>query len=315
MIPDNLLSLRVRAIEALSPTLKRLVFEAADGGSLPASPPGGHLALTMAGPDRIYRNSYSVISHHDERTHYEIIVRRTDGPRGGSAHVHERLTPGDIVSAAMPNSHFPLRNIARRHLLIGGGIGITPLLSYLPVLRDRHDAYELHQFARAAEVAVFEALLLPHAGHRVHVHGGRGVLAVHDILARQPLGTHVYCCGPAALMEGVRDAAVALGWPATAVHFESFGTAGGEPFTVRLATTGGEVAVGEHETMLEALENAGLSMKSLCRGGACGECLTHVVDGTPEHRDHFLSDAERAGGRLVMPCVSRSTTPALTLDL
>jgi ferredoxin len=67
--------------------------------------------------------------------------------------------------------------------------------------------------------------------------------------------------------------------------------------------------------MLEALENAGLPVASLCRGGACGECLTAVLEGAPDHRDHVLTDEEKSGGRLVMPCVSRAKTPYLTLDL
>jgi ferredoxin len=97
------------------------------------------------------------------------------------------------------------------------------------------------------------------------------------------------------------------------VHLESFGALGGESFRVKLSRSGREIPIGEHESMLEALENASVEMPSLCRGGACGECLSTVLDGIPDHRDHFLTADEKAEGRLVMPCVSRAKTPTLTL--
>ena len=116
-------------------------------------------------------------------------------------------------------------------------------------------------------------------------------------------------------MDAVKETAAKSGWPGSRVHLESFGNAGGSPFIVKLARSGGEVAVGAHETMLEALEEAGLPVPSLCRGGACGQCLTRVIEGLPEHRDHYLNDGERAAGNLVMPCVSRARSPSLLLDL
>lgn len=315
MIVLEPLALRVRQLAPLSATLRHVVLEAADGGLLPASLPGAHLSMVLQAPSRTFRNSYSVTSHYDQRSRYELIVRRTETSRGGSAFIHEALKVGDVVEAAVPNSQFPIQNLARKHLLIGGGIGITPLLSFLPALRDRGQRAEVHQFARATEAALFERLLEPHAAHRINVHAGRGGKALADILLGQPLGTHVYCCGPAALMNVVKDTALLLGWPGNRVHLESFGNAGGAPFTVNLARSGGTVSVGAHETMLEALEDAGLPVPSLCRGGACGQCLTRVTDGTPDHRDHYLNAAERAGGDCVMPCVSRAASLSLTLDL
>lgn len=312
MMSSDPLMLRVVELESLSKTLKRVTLELADGGRLPTSTPGSHLALLLPGGERNYRNSYSVTTRPDERSRYEVIVRRTVDSRGGSAFVHERLRVGDALVSAVPNSQFPLRNLARKHLLIGGGIGITPLLSFLPVLRAGGSWLEMHQFAIPEEVPVFENLLAPFGGTDVHVHGGLPT-ALPDLLRRQPLGTHLYCCGPQGLMDAVRNIALDLGWPLVRLNFESFGIFGGTPFTVKLAKSGRSVQVGEHESMLEALENAGIQIPSLCRGGACGECLTDVVDGTPEHRDHFLSSEEKDGGRLVMPCVSRSKTSCLTL--
>jgi dimethylamine monooxygenase subunit B len=314
MISAGPLSLRVRRVDLLAPTLRRVVLEAADGGLLPTSMPGAHLVLNLPDGERLRRNAYSVVSHPGHRDRYEIIVRRTPDSRGGSAHVHERLAAGDIIEATAPSSLFPIQSHARKHLLIGGGIGITPMLSFLPVLRERGLRVEMHQFARAGEAALFAELLAPFGDHAVHVHASRADCPLDALLERQPLGTHAYVCGPAPLIDAVRDSAVALGWPLSHVHSESFGAYGGAPFTVRLARSGRTIAVGEHDSMLEALEAAGVPMASLCRGGACGECLTQVVDGTPEHRDHFLSPQDRASGRFIMPCVSRAETAMLTID-
>jgi ferredoxin-NADP reductase len=313
MIQTEPLSLRVAAIAPLSPSLKRITLEAADGGLLPTTQPGAHLTLTLPGADRAHLNAYSIVSPVDQRGHYQLIIRRAPASRGGSRHVHEILAVGDVLKASAPNSQFSIQSLARKHLLVAGGVGITPMLSFLPVLRARGAPFELHQIAQADEASVFKSLL--GGGREIHVHAGRAGLDLRAVLARQPLGTHLYCCGPQAMMDAAREAALDLGWPPSRLHQESFGAAGGAPFTLRLARSGLEIAVGEHETMLEAIEAAGVAAPSLCRGGACGECLTGVIEGEPDHRDHVLTEAERAEGRLVLPCVSRSTTPHLVLDL
>jgi ferredoxin-NADP reductase len=318
MRADAIVQVRVRAVEALSPTLRRVVLEPVNG-ALPVGSAGAHVSIALrTGREtdgKLIRNAYSLVSEPGGGPHYEIIVRRTENSRGGSVFVHEVLAEGHVLDALVPHNLFPIQSQARKHLLIGGGVGITPLLSFLPVLRESGARLELHQIAAPDEVSVFEALLAPRAGDDVHIHSGRDTLDVEALLARQPLGTHVYVCGPAALMDRVEASAKALGWPATRVHRENFGAAGGAPFTVKLARSGGEIAVGPDESLLQALEGAGVAAPSLCRGGACGECLTRVLSGTPEHRDHFLSDEEKASGALVMPCVSRALTDSLVLDL
>jgi ferredoxin-NADP reductase len=307
-------ALRVRAIEPLSPTLKHLFLEPADGGLLPTSAAGAHLALTLTGADRPLRNAYSLVSPPGERSRYELIVRRVEKSRGGSAFIHDLLTEGAIVHAGAPANYFPLQTKARKHLLIGGGVGITPLLSFLPALRATGQRMEMHQFGTAAELPVFEKLLTPHGGYEINLHAGRSAIDITALLARQPLGTHVYVCGPQGLMDMVQAEAARLGWPASKVHRENFGAAGGEPFTIRLARSGRDVAVEADETMLEAMEGAGVPVPSLCRGGVCGECLTRVIEGVPDHRDDFLSPEEKTGNSLIMPCVSRAKTPTLAVD-
>jgi ferredoxin-NADP reductase len=218
-----------------------------------------------------------------------------------------------VVTAAWPANLFPIDSRAHRYLLISGGIGITPMLSYLPVLAARGVPFELHHLCRADERPAFAELLAPYAG--VHIHSGRAGFDLDAILVRQRLGTHLATCGPRTLMDALFDRARALGWPDSNLHRESFGADGGAPLRVTLVRSGRAIEVAADQTILEALEAAGLTPNCLCRGGACGACLTAVLDGEPEHRDDFLDDEERQSGRMMMICVSRARGPALVLDV
>ena len=316
MMDGKALTLVVADATLVAPGLRRVRLVASAGTRLPPAAPGAHITLTLPGAEgaRPLRNSYTLVSA-DPEAGYELIVRRSDRSRGGSRHIHEQLSPGDVIEATFPHNLFALHSQARRHLLIGGGIGVTPLLAFVAHFRETGAPFELHQIVSPAETAVFEALLAPRAGERIHVHAGRAGLDLNVLLAAQPLGTHVYVCGPAGLMDSVEAAAAALGWPSSHVHREDFGAAGGEPFMLQLAKSGIEIAVAGDQTMLDAIEAAGIDTPALCRGGACGVCIVQVLDGTPEHRDHFLNEAERASCAHVMPCVSRSRSATLVLDI
>ncbi|TCT07541.1 PDR/VanB family oxidoreductase [Aquabacter spiritensis] len=317
MIADGPIPLRVHDIESLSPSLKRFSLTALHGGELPTAAPGAHIMLTLRGPDRVMKNAYSLVSPAACRDRYQIIVRHVAQSRGGSAFLHQGIRPGDVIEAAPPVNLFPLSQSARKHLLIGGGIGITPLLSYLPLLKARGARFELHQISSAEDVGVFERLLAPFApGQEIRIHGGgRGAFDLAGILSRQPLGTHLYVCGPRPLMDAAASTAAALGWPPGKVHKESFGeAAGGLPFKAILARRGIEIDVGETQTLLEAIEATGIAAPCLCRGGACGECRLPVIEGEVEHRDDFLSAEEKAAQSAVMTCVSRARSARLVID-
>ena len=115
----------------------------------------------------------------------------------------------------------------------------------------------------------------------------------------------------------VRDKAAELGWPREVVHYEEFlAPKPGKPFEVKLATSNKVITLGEQESLLEAMERAGVDAPYLCRGGACGQCETQVIDydGNFIHRDHWLEADEHASGKKIMPCVSRFEGNTLVLD-
>lgn len=308
----------VAALEPLSPLVTRFRFEHPEGQALPLFSGGAHVVVEMPDEGVLRRNAYSLISDPMDGSGYEIAVRREDGGRGGSRFMHARVAEGDMLRLTPPLNLFALDLRARKHVLIGGGIGITPFLSQLRQLMRLQLPFELHYAARSRADAAGLRLLpdLP----QVHVHiseeGDR--IDPAAILSGQPLGTHVYTCGPEGLIAAVADAGARMGWPATALHSEAFlAPPPGEPFAVRLARSGRGVEVGAHQSLLEALESQGVDIDWSCRGGACGRCETGVLSckGRIEHHDHWLTDDQKNGQTAIMPCVSRFTGAELVLDL
>jgi phthalate 4,5-dioxygenase reductase subunit len=129
-------------------------------------------------------------------------------------------------------------------------------------------------------------------------------------------GTHVYCCGPRALMDGVRD--MTGHWPQGSVHFESFGVgqallADNKPFKVKLERSGQMFEIPKDRSILEILRDNGIHAPSSCESGTCGSCRTTLCAGDAEHRDMVLTDDEKSAQ--IMICVSRAKGEELVLDL
>ncbi|TLD72836.1 oxidoreductase [Phragmitibacter flavus] len=298
---------------------------AAKTGELPACSPGSALRihLPVEGGTNIITNSYSITSNPwtSSTLSYTIAVRREDPgqSRGGSIYLHEHAKPGDFFDIDPPTNRFPLVTTAPHHLLIAGGIGITPFLSYLPAIERRQQSVEVHYSFRGYEEAAFIDQLPP-ATTCYHNTKLSTRMNVRHILERQPPGTHVYVCGPAELINEVRHSAQSLGWPSAQIHFEHF-SAGTDsrpkrPFKVHLAASDRQLTVSENETLLEVLEREGLPVSHSCRIGGCGTCELRVSGGGGiEHRDHCLTDEDRHDGSRLIACVSRAANGELVLDL
>jgi vanillate O-demethylase ferredoxin subunit len=140
-----------------------------------------------------------------------------------------------------------------------------------------------------------------------------------DVLGAPRPGRHLYVCGPRGLIGAVLDCAGASGWPQDRLHYESFGGAVAlsrdRPIRVELRASGRTLVVPAHQSILDALIDAGLDPLFDCKRGECGMCMTNVLGGTPDHRDHALTPREREQGKVICTCVSRALTPELVLDL
>jgi dimethylamine monooxygenase subunit B len=314
------MQVEVTAVEQVTPLIKHFTLTAADGGELPAFSGGSHIIVVMHGALRTHRNPYSLLSPPQRLDTYEIGVRRMEESRGGSHFMHDKVRVGSRLEIAHPVNLFGLDKIARKHLLIAGGVGITPFLAQLEDLHDGAVPYELHYSVRSPQHAAFASRLREREGDRVHLYydSDNQSIGFESLLSSQPLGTHVYVCGPAGLIDRVIATARGCGWPHSHIHWEKFSAPPvGDAFEVFLARAKLTVHVPPEQSLLESIEAAGVEVPYLCRGGVCGFCQTRVleVDGELVHNDHFLSAADKARAKSIMPCVSRARCKRLVLDL
>ncbi len=310
---------RVAEVVEVNPLIKRFRFQRRDGGPMPVFSGGAHVVVDMDDHGTRRMNPYSLMSDPSDTSGYEISVRRDEAGRGGSLFLHRHVTVGMEMVISSPINLFPLDARARKHLMIAGGIGITPFLSQIAALQAHGGQFELHYSARSRDFAAYADDLTARHGDKVRLYlDDQGQLIdLNSLLQGQPLGTHLYVCGPKGMIGWVRQTAETLGWPLAAVHSEEFlAPPVGLPFQVQLAASGKTITVGPAQSLLEAIEAAGVTAPYLCRGGACGECETDVLgcDGQIAHNDHWLTDEQKAGNRQIMPCVSRFGGKTLILD-
>ena len=308
------LELVVVAVDDRMPDVRALTLARSDRGPLPPFPPGSHLVLEC-GP---VLNAYSLTGDGLAPTSYTISVLLCPNGSGGSRWLHRELRVGDTVLARGPRSAFAPVLRATRHLLVAAGIGITPMVSHLRSARRWGRDVELlyvHRPARGAHVDDVRTLTDDAA---IFTDRDTFTVALTRALANQPLGTHLYVCGPTSFMDDVTSRAVDWGWPASRVHVEHFGTDAfdpGEPFDVHLGVTGDTFTVESGVSLLTALLARGVDVPNLCRRGVCGECRITVAAGEILHRDLYLSERERATGESMMCCVSRAAGTRLELSL
>jgi ferredoxin-NADP reductase len=314
------LRVRVAEVASVARNIRGFRLQSVDGSPLPPFSGGSHIIVSMDHEARRIRNPYSLMGSTLDRSHYEISVLKTIDSRGGSTFMHDCVTPGTELTISPPINLFPIDHRGRKHILIAGGIGITPLIPMAEQLAMWNRPFELHYAMRDAASGAYVERLKAAFGERVRLYrsSANQRIPAASLFERQPLGTHVYVCGPQRMIEAVLGCARAAGWPSESMHAERFlAPPGGAPFMVRLARSGITIEVGEHQSVLEAIEAAGVEPRCLCRGGACGQCETTVVscDGSLLHNDHYLSPRDRESGAKIMICVSRLRGRELVVDL
>jgi dimethylamine monooxygenase subunit B len=315
------MNVRVTAITQEAEKVKRFRFERVDGKPLPVFSGGAHVVVAMRDGDLLRRNPYSLMSSPYDQSAYEISVLRVDQSRGGSAYLHEKLKQGDTVTISQPVNLFPCDVRGRKHIFIAGGIGITPFMAMMDQMSREGSNFELHYAVRdRGHGAYWQHLTDRYGAHRVktYVDAEKIYIPTEALLSNQPLGTHLYVCGPSGMIDGVLNKANTLGWPKQNLHSERFlAPPPGKIFDVKLSRSNKTIIVGTHQSILEAVEAAGIDAPYLCRGGACGQCETSVLacDGAIEHHDIFLEPDDKAFNKKIMICVSRLKGDEITLDL
>ncbi|MFJ4172339.1 PDR/VanB family oxidoreductase [Paenarthrobacter sp. NPDC089714] len=311
---DGGLQLEVTNISPQTDSIVSITLADPSFRKLPSYVPGSHLVVQYG--EGV--NAYSLTGSGNAPSEYAISVLRVEDGAGGSQAMH-RLSVGDRVFVSRPRSAFAPASTATHHLLVAAGIGITPVLSHARAAADRGTTSSLIYVYRPGSGAhVDEAREL--LGSALTECSNRDSFqdVLTDQLTKQGVGTHLYVCGPNAFMDSVLDQARQAGWAEARLHSEAFGAAeldDGEPFTVNLARSGLKLDVPAGVSLLETLEKAGKTIPNMCRKGICGECVLPVLKGTPQHRDMYLTDQEKAQNTTMMCCVSRSEDPELELDL
>jgi ferredoxin-NADP reductase len=315
---------RVAAVVDEARDVKSFYFAPVDGRPLSPFAPGQYLTFRLpakGGGSPLVR-CYS-LSDRPRQDYYRITVkriaappRRTDVALGrGSSFFHDRVGVGDVLELRAPAGTFLLDPLGTEPIvLIGAGIGITPLLSMLEAIVNggrQREVYALFGFRSGLEHP-FKAYLakLAETCSWLHLHisysapsandvqykdfGHRGRITIERVRELLPSNNfRFYVCGPGPLMESLVPALWAWGVPESHVHFEAFGPASVKaaasrlhkqqvvPCEVRFERTGRAVTWnGAFASLLEFGEAAGIVMPSGCRAGSCGECMMAIRSGT-----------------------------------
>lgn len=329
-IAPNTLQVRVRAITPQGADIN--TYEIVDPAEqpLPAFEAGSHIDVHLPG-DKPGIRQYSLCSDPDDTSHYIFTVQREADGRGGSKAMFQHVRVGSELTISSPRNKFPLRPEAHRHLLLAGGIGITPMMSMLYQLQRTNAEFMLHYCTRSPERTAFLARLRPLvASSRVAIHWDSGDpskgLDIDAALRGYRDGTHLYYCGPPGFMRAVT--AASLHWPSGTTHREYFTPSANDPgiaavtdptgplgaaFRIKIASTGQVFDVPGDKTILNILREQGIAVETQCELGVCGTCRTRYLEGEAEHRD-FVLEAHEQKAELTV-CCSRSTTSMLVLDL
>jgi vanillate monooxygenase ferredoxin subunit len=319
---ETLLQVKVAAKSVEADGIASYELAPLNGTPLPAFEAGAHIDVHVpGGPVR----QYSLYDPPDGERRYRIGVLRDPQSRGGSTLLVDSVRSGDVITISPPRNHFALHAGTEPSLLFAGGIGITPILCMAQQLVREGRSFELHYCGRSLpRMAFVERLRSEPFSRQVHIHIDEGApeqrLDARAAIGAGAAGKHLYVCGPTGFMDHVLTTARDLGWPEERLHREYFSAApvdhsGDSAFEIELKQSGRVIHVGASRSAAQALLGAGVNLMLSCEQGVCGTCITKVAGGVPDHRDLYLTDAERARNDCFMPCCSRSRTPRLVVDL
>ena len=302
-------SARLRSVRDLTPDIR--LFEIEPLGEFVAPTPGSHINVVVHIKDRPDTRSYSIVGPCLDGV-YRIAVKRLGDTRGGSAYMWT-LAPGAQITVSTPGNHFELGRGRPDYLLLAGGIGITPIFTLALSLAQAGAKFRLlYACRRRLDLALADELqdligdrlqtFVSEAGARVDLDAEIACLGA---------GGEFYVCGPIRMLEAAKRAWAQTGRPMDQLRFETFGSSGrfaAEPFKVRIPRLGLEVDVAVNQTMLEALEAAGIDMIFDCLRGECGLCALPILGtyGIVDHRDVFFSDEEKAASQTMYVRVARN---------
>jgi uncharacterized protein len=315
---------RVAAIVDEARDVKSFYFTPVDARPLAQFAPGQYLTfrLPIPGSESPLVRCYS-LSDRPREDYYRCTIKRISPPGDqsgvpwgrGSGYFHKAVKVGDVLDVRAPGGTFLVDPLGTDPIvLVGAGIGITPLVSMLDAILHaggKRDVYVLFGFHNGGDHPFrdrFTQLAHTHRNIKLHVsysspraqdmlyrdynHVGR--MTIERVRAILPSNNfRFYVCGPGAMMESLVPALCAWGVPESHVFFEAFGPASVKRVAARQAA-GGVVTPcevrfersdrtltwdGTADSILELGESSGIGLASGCRAGSCGECMVAIRSG------------------------------------
>jgi ferredoxin-NADP reductase len=314
------LALTLAQITQLTPRIYRYQLRANSGAELPLITAGSHIAIpvTLANGKQDFHH-YSICSNPNQREYYEIAVLREAKGSGGSQFIIENFSVGTLLECGMPSNNFHLHADASPTILIAGGIGITPIISIAHTLALRGRRLQLHYAGRSKNDMAFVDELQKNFPRNTYVYAAdeNQRLDIMNLLADAPSNTLFYACGPQKMLADIETSARMLGIDKDRIQMEHFAaekSANDKAVVLELAHSNKLIKATADQSLLAALRAASLNVNFDCCVGDCGTCAVKILEGEAEHRDHVLSDAQKAQG-LICVCVSRAKSDKLVLAL
>ncbi len=301
---------QISALEQMTPDVTKYEFSTLDGSPLPAWDAGAHLDIVVA-PE--FLRQYSMSGDPADRSKYQIGVLREDQGKGGSKLMHRIFAKDRKIFISKPINHFPLVEEAKKTMLMGGGIGITPMIAMAHRLHAIGSDFEMHYSCASRKTAGYlDDLARFDWKGRVHLHfSDDGTRADLDsVLQGYQEGYHVYTCGPERYMQGVVDAAIRQNYPEEARHLEYFSVPEmpeyvNHDFTLKLSRSGKQFNIPADKSATDVLAENGIHIDVKCSDGICGVCKCGLVSGDVDHRDFVLSKKQRETA--IILCQSRAS--------
>ncbi len=294
-------------------------FESATSTQLPQIEAGAHIDVHL--PNGMIRQ-YSLCQDPAKVGIFRLGILNDPESRGGSLSAFNDIQDGMQIQVSEPRNLFPLAE-AKHSVLIGGGIGITPLITMAYQLLHEGASFELHYCGASPERCAFvdeikNGELAAHTRFHFKSEGASHRVFFQNAIQNIDQHSHIYTCGPNGFMDWVINLAETQHFPSTQIHKEYFQVeveTSGDSFEVVAQQSGKIVMVNSEETILQALAREGIEIEMSCEQGVCGTCMCDVIEGEPDHRDVYFTDEEKASNEQILVCCSRSKSARLVLDI
>jgi reductive dehalogenase len=305
----DILHLEIIKIERSATDIIEYSFSLPSNKDLPLWIAGAHIDVVVA-PGFI--RQYSLTGNPSNRKIYQIAVLREENGTGGSVLMHKIFTLGRKIFISHPINHFSLKKNPLKTFLIGGGIGITPLISMAHELYTKNQDFILCYCASSKNKAALLKHLsnVPWKEKILFFFSDEGARAsFNNIYDSYENGYHTFICGPDKFMVAVKESAKFKGFPDKAINFEYFTPPEitdykNYKFKVKLLKSNKEFDIKSDQTVTDVLLENGIHVDMKCTNGICGVCRCGLIAGDVEHRDFVLSDKQRED--TIILCQSRA---------